>query len=168
MMDSLALRPDPMDYQIIQFSNACQILSCFCNIAAICVAELRDLAALIDLVADIITFSVAGCMGAQIHHQLTHSTAGSATPGAPTPQGMNRDAGFTNIRTAQQHTQPMQPAYGQPAMAIAQPAPQMFMVQVPQGVGPGQQMMVVSPSGQQMMVQVPQGVGPGMSFQCQM
>ena len=58
MMDSLALRPDPMDYQIIQFSNACQILSCFCNLAAICIAELRDLAALIDLVAGAL---LSGC-----------------------------------------------------------------------------------------------------------
>ena len=58
----------------------------------------------------------------------------------------------------------------QPAVAvaapIATPQPQPFLVGVPPGVGPGQQMMVQSPfTGQQLTVVVPQGVGPGMQFQ---
>ena len=50
--------------------------------------------------------------------------------------------------------------------AVAQPQPQPFLVGVPPGVGPGQQMMVQSPfTGQQLAVVVPPGVGPGMQFQ---
>ena len=48
----------------------------------------------------------------------------------------------------------------------AAPQPQPFLVGVPPGVGPGQQMMVQSPfTGQQLTVVVPQSVGPGMQFQ---
>ena len=40
------------------------------------------------------------------------------------------------------------------------------MVSVPQGVTPGQQIMVNSPyTGQQLMVTVPPGLAPGMQFQ---
>jgi len=32
--------------------------------------DLRDLAELVDLIADLFTYSVAGCMGAQIYHEI--------------------------------------------------------------------------------------------------
>jgi hypothetical protein len=70
LMDAKQLRPDPMDYKIIAFSNFCQLLSCFCNLAAMCCSGLDDLAQLIDCIADIITGIVAGCMGAQINYEL--------------------------------------------------------------------------------------------------
>lgn len=43
-----------------------QILSCVVDLAAVFVEDLRDLAHIIDLTADIFTCSVAGCMGAQV------------------------------------------------------------------------------------------------------
>merc|ERR1712216_858264 len=64
-------------------------------------------------------------------------------------------------------------AYGQPVAAavpvasaqpVAQPQQQMMEVVVPEGVGPGQQIMVQSPAGS-INVVVPAGVGPGMMFQ---
>ena len=64
------------------------------------------------------------------------------------------------IPTSAQVYQP-RPAY--------QPQPATFAVIVPQGVGPGMQLVVRAPNtGQQMRVIVPQGVGPGMQFLCPM
>jgi len=64
---------------------------------------------------------------------------------------------------------PMAGGYGaQPAQAVAYPTaqPQPFVVQVPQGMGPGMQITVQSPNtGQQVAVVIPQGIGPGMQFQ---
>ena len=46
------------------------------------------------------------------------------------------------------------------------PLPKMMLVQVPQGVAAGQQMVITSPcGGHQLTVIVPQGVAPGDSFQ---
>jgi len=70
LMHSKRIRPDPMDYQVIACSNCLQFISCILDIAAIFAKELRDLAHLVDLLADLVTCSVAGCMGAQIKHEL--------------------------------------------------------------------------------------------------
>jgi len=70
LMDAKQVRPDPMDWQIIAFSNCCQILSCICDILACFIQELETLADLIDCIADAITCSVAGCMGAQINYEI--------------------------------------------------------------------------------------------------
>ena len=67
------LRPDPCDYQLIHCSNALQCLSCIVSIVAIVVEELEEIAQIIDLIADLFTCSVAGCMGAQVHHEIKHS-----------------------------------------------------------------------------------------------
>jgi len=84
LMDMKDIHPDPTDYQIIQFSNFCQLLSCICNILAIFMPELEDLANLIDCIADTITASVAGCMGAQIAAELKEGC------GAPQANTMSR------------------------------------------------------------------------------
>jgi hypothetical protein len=70
LMDKQSIRPDPMDYQIIQCSNFLQLLSCICNILALFVQELREAAAIIECIADIFTLSVAGCMTVQINTQV--------------------------------------------------------------------------------------------------
>ena len=74
LMDKLQIRPDPGDYQIIQFSNCLQCLACICQVAAIFIAPLKDLADCVDCLADIVTLSVAGCMGAQINAELNVSS----------------------------------------------------------------------------------------------
>jgi hypothetical protein len=84
-MDARSLRPDPVDYQLIAFSNFCQILSCICDIAACFYEDLRELAQLIDCIADMITYSVVGCMGAQVEHELKQIVSG------PMANQMQRD-----------------------------------------------------------------------------
>ena len=66
MMDAKQNRPDPCDYQIIQCSNCLQLISCVLDIVAIFVEQARDLAHIVDCLADLFTCSVAGCMGAQV------------------------------------------------------------------------------------------------------
>ena len=68
------------------------------------------------------------------------------------------------------HLEGVQLAETAPAPAAAggpgAPQPKMMLVQVPQGVAAGQQMVITSPSGgHQLTVIVPQGVAPGDSFQ---
>jgi len=83
LMDARDLHPDPVDYQLIHLSNACQLMSCVCDIVAIFVEDLRECAQILDVIADCITLSVSGCMGAQIEHELKQS--------APTAYQMQRD-----------------------------------------------------------------------------
>mmetsp|Transcript_1944 Transcript_1944/g.2814 ORF Transcript_1944/g.2814 Transcript_1944/m.2814 type:complete len:228 (-) Transcript_1944:8-691(-) len=73
LMDAKQLHPDPVDYQIIRFSNCMQVLACICNFAAIFDKNLRELAHIIDWVAEIVERVVAGCLGGQIMAELRHS-----------------------------------------------------------------------------------------------
>jgi len=59
-MDKKDLHPDPVDYQIIQFSNCMQMLACICHTAAYVCADLRKLAQIIDLIAEIVERIVSG------------------------------------------------------------------------------------------------------------
>mmetsp|Transcript_7229 Transcript_7229/g.17989 ORF Transcript_7229/g.17989 Transcript_7229/m.17989 type:complete len:233 (+) Transcript_7229:41-739(+) len=70
LMDKKQVRPDPCDYQIICCSNVLQTISCILDIIAIFVEQVRDLAELVGCLADCFTCSVAGCMGAQVHHEI--------------------------------------------------------------------------------------------------
>lgn len=70
LMESKRIRPDPMDWQIIHCSNCLQLASCVFSLAAIFLEQARDAAQILDVVADCFTLSVAGCMGAQVHHEI--------------------------------------------------------------------------------------------------
>jgi len=83
LMDARDIRPDPCDWQIIRFSNCLQLLSCICHLASIFNPDLREVAQLIDTIADAVTLTVAGCMGAQIYHELKKSASQVAPTGAP-------------------------------------------------------------------------------------
>jgi len=93
MMQILNLRPDPCDYQLIQCSNFLQCLSCICDLAA-CITrneQLHQLAEVVDCIADCVTLSVAGCMGAQVKAQLNASPqAPPVIAGGPVPAVMER------------------------------------------------------------------------------
>ena len=72
LMDAKRLHPDPMDYQIIACSNVLQVVSCLFSVVAALSGkrQLEDAAAIVDLVADLFTMSVAGCMAAQVSHEI--------------------------------------------------------------------------------------------------
>ena len=70
LMHTRNLRPDPCDWQLIACSNCLQLVACIFQILAIFIDALREAAQIIDCIADLFTCSVAGCMGAQIHHTI--------------------------------------------------------------------------------------------------
>lgn len=67
LMYEYDLQVDPTDNQIIRFNNCMQCLSCICDCLAICFESLRTAACIIDIIADVVFFSVAGCMAGQIY-----------------------------------------------------------------------------------------------------
>mmetsp|Transcript_9275 Transcript_9275/g.27247 ORF Transcript_9275/g.27247 Transcript_9275/m.27247 type:complete len:89 (+) Transcript_9275:118-384(+) len=67
-----------MDIRIIKFTNCMIYLSCICNILAIFIAELRELAQIIDCITDCIVASVSGCMSAQIYREIEHAKLNGA------------------------------------------------------------------------------------------
>ena len=83
IMDKKRIRPDPCDYRIIACSNFLQLLSCVLDIVAHFVKELRDAAVILDCIADCFTLSAAGCMGAQIKHELSKEDVVVKVGGAP-------------------------------------------------------------------------------------
>ena len=96
-MDSKQMRPDPCDWQIIACSNCLQLVSCIIDIIAQFVPEARELAMIVDLVADLFTCSVAGCMGAQVHHEIKKDADGikyAVAEGVPVVQGSAPPGGF--------------------------------------------------------------------------
>lgn len=88
MMDQYHLAADECDNRLIRFNNCIQILSCVCHVAAIFNNNLRSLAQIIDLIADIVFFSTAGCMTAQVDYELKYreSLGGGPAP-RPLPGG---------------------------------------------------------------------------------
>jgi len=182
VMDSRNIIPDPCDNRIIRFNNCIQMLSCICHIAACIVPELRDIADLIDFIADIVFYTTQACMTTQACYEIKNGTpeaqmnynyqpaarawnkegADAQAPSAPQGQQMQGrpQQGYPQQGYPQQGMQPVQPPM---QMAVAQA--RMFQVVCPQGVQPGQQIIVTTPDHVQMGVLVPQGVAGGQVFQ---
>ena len=74
LMHSKNVRPDKCDYQLIACSNCLQLTACIFQILAIFIDALREAAQIIDCIADLFTCSIAGCMGAQIHHTIKNDS----------------------------------------------------------------------------------------------
>jgi hypothetical protein len=64
------IQSDPCDNRIIRFNNCIQILACICSILAIFIAELREIAECINIIADIVYMITSGCMQAQTFVEL--------------------------------------------------------------------------------------------------
>ena len=81
VMEKYDLRSDPCDYRLIRINNCLQILSCVCDILAIFEQNLRNLAQIIDRIADLFYHMLSGCMTAQVAYELKyqHSTFKSNT-----------------------------------------------------------------------------------------
>lgn len=171
VMDAYQIQPDPCDNRFIQFNNCIQMLACICHMLAMIDSSFQDLANIIDCIADIVFFSMAGCMTAQAYTELEYQKAnGAELPNlvggyggaAPTPQVM------------QHHVAPVTQAYVQqppvvaaPPVVVAQAQPQQFMVTIPPGTPAGTQMTVQAPNGAMMSVQVPPGAPPGSQIMVQ-
>ena len=82
VMDKYDLQSDPCDRRILHCSNCLQLLACVCHILAIVQPEFRDLAALIDCIADLVFLTVMGCMNAQVDLELK-KRMGAVAPGGP-------------------------------------------------------------------------------------
>lgn len=74
-MDAKGLHPDPVDYQIIRFSNCLQLASCICSCAAAISGNdaCNDVAQCLQLAAEIVLRVVMGCISAQISMEIEHS-----------------------------------------------------------------------------------------------
>jgi len=96
-MDMWTIQPDPCDNRLIRFNNFLQLLSCVCWILAFFSDAFRDCAVIIDCIADCVFFSTAGCMMAQLHHELKlrkpNLGGGPSTPDAVLPPTPNAIAG---------------------------------------------------------------------------
>lgn len=71
-MDQYDLRPDPCDNQIVRLTNCLQLLACFCDIAAIFIRELRELAHILDMIANCVFYSTVGCMASQVNNEIDY------------------------------------------------------------------------------------------------
>ena len=97
LFDHYDLAPDPCDNKLIRISNCVQLLACICDIAAHFDRNLRELSAILDLVADLVFLALAGCMTAQIDHEMAYrSRTLSSSNNVPTAY----DALSTTIPTA--------------------------------------------------------------------
>mmetsp|Transcript_42955 Transcript_42955/g.97159 ORF Transcript_42955/g.97159 Transcript_42955/m.97159 type:complete len:235 (-) Transcript_42955:88-792(-) len=72
IMDVKSLHPDPVDYQIIRFSNCLQIAACVCSFAAMITQNdaCREASQILNIIAECAVRTVEGCMGVQISHEI--------------------------------------------------------------------------------------------------
>ena len=157
VMEAKRLRPDPIDYQIIQCSNCLQMAACICHVLAMFMPEFRDAAAILDCIADTFTAMVNGCMCAQIVHEM--KDGGGRV--APAEREMHM------MRAPQPQMMDHHPQFAQPAVAVPMAQPNVFPVIVPMNAPPGSSIQAQAPNGQMMMVQVPPGVPPGSQMMVQ-
>lgn len=149
IMDVKLIHPDPMDYQIIQFSNFMQLFACICYLGQVCGVP-EECAQIIGLIADIVTCSVSGCMGAQAHAELKKAVADGFTPGSEAAPGAATMYRSNETAVAPSSTVPV---------ATAQ---RVVQVTVPQGCFSGMSFAAMTPDGHQVQITVPPGMGPGM------
>merc|ERR1712151_1053195 len=95
VMDAKQLTPDPCDYRLMCFSNFLQILSCICHIVAIIEPSLRDLADLVDRIADLVFYMILACMVAQVDLELKAGYGGYPGRGEPMPKAQKAGAPAT-------------------------------------------------------------------------
>jgi hypothetical protein len=145
VMDYKNLQSDPCDRRLIRCNNCLQIVACICNILAIFIAELRQLAQLLRCVADITYCTISSCMAAQVNFEIADGSMGQPAPvkqmmvdgpttvvvvqqgqpiqGQPVyvqPQGQQ---GYADAPPPTYQDQTNPPAYGQPVYVQQQPQP---------------------------------------------
>ena len=88
MMDAKSLRPDPCDWQIIHLANCLQLASLIFDIVELFSSGAREASCILDLVADCFTWSVAGCMVAQIHTEIQRDLRAANLEGQGQPNAI--------------------------------------------------------------------------------
>ena len=117
MMEQYHFMADECDNRLIRFNNCIQVLSCICHVLAIFKPQFRDLAQIIDLIADIVFFSTAGCMTAQVDYEINYRESlgeSQGLPGGPVGSPINAMPQATVVGVAQPAGAPP-PYVGAPA-----------------------------------------------------
>ncbi len=79
VLDQYDLTTDPCDNRLIRFNNCLQLLRCICDTVAIFVEDVRALANIIDIIADLVYHTVSGCMTAQVATELNYRSGKELT-----------------------------------------------------------------------------------------
>jgi hypothetical protein len=95
-MDTRDIMPDPCDNRIIRFNNCMQLLSCVCHMIACIMPEFRDLADLVDCIADMVFLTTQACMTAQTDYELTHGDQPELRWDHRVPRDWNKSGGGTS------------------------------------------------------------------------
>lgn len=85
VMEKYDLTSDPCDYRLIRINNCLQILACICTLLSIFIQELRDIARIINCIADIFYHTVSGCMTAQVAHEINYQKTQGTFDGVAAP-----------------------------------------------------------------------------------
>ncbi|KAJ1424822.1 hypothetical protein B484DRAFT_96148 [Ochromonadaceae sp. CCMP2298] len=75
VMEKYDLSSDPCDYRLIRINNCLQALACLCSILAIFISELRQIARLLSIIADVFYHTISGCMTAQVAYEQKFQNA---------------------------------------------------------------------------------------------
>jgi len=103
VMEKYDLASDPCDYRLIRINNCLQILALICNIIAIIDGKFRQIARLIDHIADLFYHIISGCMTAQVAHEVNYQDSvgnqGGAVSTSTSAYVTNKDgnADYTNV-----------------------------------------------------------------------
>jgi len=91
-MDQKGLQSDPCDRRLIRCNNCVQLLSCICDILAICIEQLRPCAQLLDTIRHILYCSIQACMQAQVHYEYKDTIPQGVPQKQEMVDGMNKPA----------------------------------------------------------------------------
>merc|ERR1712216_908078 len=70
IMEHYMLSPDECDNRLIRFNNFIQCLSCICDCAARFDDSFEDMADCLNIIAEVVFFSTAGCMISQVNNEI--------------------------------------------------------------------------------------------------
>mmetsp|Transcript_39063 Transcript_39063/g.28883 ORF Transcript_39063/g.28883 Transcript_39063/m.28883 type:complete len:226 (+) Transcript_39063:53-730(+) len=75
VMEKYDLQSDPCDYRLIRINNFLQMLSCLCDILALFNGNFRQIARIVDHIADLFYHTISGCMTAQTSFEVDYQNS---------------------------------------------------------------------------------------------
>jgi hypothetical protein len=79
-MEKYNLQSDACDYRLIRINNCLQMLSCVCDILAMFNDGFRQIAQIIDMIANLFYHTISGCMTAQVAYEIDYQLANPKSP----------------------------------------------------------------------------------------